>query len=83
MFVIKEVESGKFAKLPEPRYNEASGLELSWELVENAKNAQQYTTLEHANEIAFWHLDIHKKWKIVDLETGKEYDKGKGKYLPV
>lgn len=82
MFVIKEVESGKFAKLPERRFNE-EGLELAWDLVENAENAQQYTTLEHANEIAFWHLDLHKKWKIVDLESGKEYEKRTGKYIPV
>ena len=84
MYAIKNVETGLFAKhIGETVNNEGYQYsEYPWKLVNNMNVAQQYTALEHANEIAFWYLDSSKKWVIVDLETGKEYEQKLGKYLP-
>lgn len=85
MFTIKEVESGQFAKhTGETIYNSGDYyVEYPWELVDNIESAQQYTTLEHANEVAFWNLDHYKQWKIVNVDTGEEFDIKKGKYFPI
>lgn len=85
MYVIKDVETGNFAKHTGETINNEryQYVEYPWELVDSIDAAQQYTTLEHANEIAFWHLDHYKNWLIVDTETGEEYEKKTGKYLPV
>jgi hypothetical protein len=82
MFAIKNVESGKYAKhTGYPREYEIDP--YPWDLVEDINNAQEYETLEHANEIAFWHLSHYEKWVVVDKDTGQEYEKTMGKYLPV
>lgn len=51
MFAIKNVKTDKFAK-----HTGEIDETYPWELVDSIKAAQKYTTLEHANEIAFWHL---------------------------
>lgn len=84
MYAIKNVKSGKFAK--HTGETDPTGfyyVEYPWKLVDGIENAQQYTTLIHANEIACWHLDHYDDWVIVDTETNIEYEKKVGKYLPV
>lgn len=78
MYAIKNVNTGKFAK-----HTGEIDESYPWELVDSINAAQKYTTYEHANEIAFWHLDYKDKWVIVDEETGKVFEKKMGKYLPV
>ncbi|MDT0160406.1 hypothetical protein [Bacillus sp. AG4(2022)] len=85
MYVIKDMESGKYAKHTGETVNN-EGLyyvEYPWELVDEATEAQKYKTLEHANEVAFWELDSHIKWTLVNLDTKEEFDKQLGKYFPI
>ena len=85
MFAIKEVESGQFAKhTGETVDNEGNYyIKYPWKLVNNVNLAQQYTTQEHANEIAFWNLDHYKQWKVVNVDTDEEFEIKKGKYFPI
>lgn len=83
MYAIKNNTTGEFAKHTGETDSEGYYIEYPWMMVKSIKEAQKYTTLEHANEIAFWHLDHTEKWVLVNDETGEEFEKKMGKYLPV
>jgi len=85
MFVIKNKKTQKFAKHTGETVGN-KGLqytEYPWEMVDKQEDAQQYTTLEHANEVAFWELSAHEEWVMVNTETDEEFLKKVGKYFPV
>jgi hypothetical protein len=82
MFAIKNVETGKYAKHTGFAHEDVYD-PYPWKLVSGINKAQEYETLEHANEITFWHLSHYEKWVVVDKDTGQEYEKTMGKYLPV
>lgn len=83
MYAIKNKKSQLFAKHTGETNGYGQYVEYPWELVSDINQAQQYTTFIHANEIAFWHLDHYEEWLIVNVETGEETSKQKGKYIPV
>lgn len=85
MYAIKNFETGKFVKHTDETVNNEGYEYVSypWKLVEGIEGGQQYETLEHANEVAFWSLDSYETWVLVNVETGEEYQKKTGKYLPV
>ncbi|PAF19718.1 hypothetical protein [Terribacillus saccharophilus] len=75
-FVIKNVKSGHFAK------HTGKDELYPWTTVESINDAQEYETIDHANEIAFWHMAIHEKWIVVDKRDLEEHPITTGKYLP-
>lgn len=83
MYAIKNVSIGKFAKHTGETVNNEGYqyVEYPWKLVKNIEDAQQYTTLEHANEIAFWHLDNSEKWVVVNVWNKEEHKVKTGKYF--
>lgn len=82
MFVIKNVKTGKFAKHTGETDSGGYYVEYPWELVDSSEEAQQYTSHEHANEVAFWHLDNKDKWLVVDTTSKAEYEITTGRYFP-
>ncbi|WP_413986370.1 hypothetical protein [Paenibacillus polymyxa] len=59
-----------------------SGIDHPYEDVENTDKATVWSSLEHVAYVLWWYVDMHREYRIVNLDTNKVFVKDKQRVIP-
>lgn len=70
-FVIQDVQNNKYLQ------HEGSGLDHPYEDVDSTDEATVWHTLQHVSYVLWWYVDMHRSYRVVNLDTGDHFIKDK------
>lgn len=64
-YVIQDIDTGKFAK-----HSGEKGQDFPFIYVDRADQAESYENLDHALYVGFWHMEVGRKYRVIDYDHG-------------